>query len=399
MEALGIGCLWFARRNSAIALDGDDTSPSEHLKDIREALEDVDNVSEVEVFGDGGTYAGIAGLDDDDDEQNFYPIYSGVIVSFNIFMPKRLQEKYAYGRTTDGAESFHVKVVYDGIMPVAYIHYSTKIKRSDVHRHSPSSAVIFIRKYLAEKLDGHPKIDFQILGPSPFHADLFLDAATPQDVAGTALDVTELGAGYRTLLFFTESTSADEQVEEIVSDYQTTLKSFYAIIRMNNYSSNLKSAVLEGASGLLRPISATSPWGRFNHWRAYRARIDDVFHSLLAEKMNRVANARFLAELHENEEINKGDVFYRFIERETKTEAPLLDEDIRELLVMLEERRRGYFENSATLFSGLAGGILGAALGASLSVMLSTQPTEKPPLKSESQTQAAPARPELRQNQ
>jgi hypothetical protein len=39
---------------------------------------------------------------------------------------------------------------------------------------------------------------------------------------------------------------------------------------------------------------------------------------------------------------------------------------------MLEERRRGYFQNSATLFSGLAGGILGALLGATLSFMLAT---------------------------
>ena len=44
----------------------------------------------------------------------------------------------------------------------------------------------------------------------------------------------------------------------------------------------------------------------------------------------------------------------------------IADEGIRELLIMLEERRRGYFANLSVLVSGLVRWILGAALGALL---------------------------------
>lgn len=69
--------------------------------------------------------------------------------------------------------------------------------------------------------------------------------------------------------------------------------------------------------------------------------------------------------LYVRENISRTSVFYRFIEREAQDNERIPDEDIRELLIMIEERRRGYFQNVATLASGLAGGLIGAIFGAS----------------------------------
>ena len=84
--------------------------------------------------------------------------------------------------------------------------------------------------------------------------------------------------------------------------------------------------------------------------------------------MNRVTTASFFASIKEDEEISQNDIFYRFIEEELRLPDELPDEDIRELLIMLEERRRGYLQNTTTWVSGLIGALLGAALAYSLSV-------------------------------
>jgi hypothetical protein len=94
--------------------------------------------------------------------------------------------------------------------------------------------------------------------------------------------------------------------------------------------------------------------------------------------MNQVATERFMSEINDDENISPTSIFYRFIEREAQDNERIPDEDIRELLIMIEERRRGYFQNVATLASGLAGGLIGAIFGASLTFALSSSPTRAP---------------------
>ena len=55
-------------------------------------------------------------------KESFFPIYCDVLVSFDIFTPSRLQQKYS--STIPGVETFHVKLMYDDGMPVVYIHYT-----------------------------------------------------------------------------------------------------------------------------------------------------------------------------------------------------------------------------------------------------------------------------------
>jgi hypothetical protein len=111
MKAIGIGCFWFASRET----DTENVSPIEHLKQVRSAIESVDNVSNVQIVGHGDVFhfpgPSILGEIEDDD-RNFFPIYTNLILRFDIFMPERLKEKYGLGRAGDGeTETFHVDVV------------------------------------------------------------------------------------------------------------------------------------------------------------------------------------------------------------------------------------------------------------------------------------------------
>jgi hypothetical protein len=255
-------------------------------------------------------------------------------------------------------------------MPIAYVHYAVQGGKDDVYDHSPSTAVVVVRKFLEEKLRDHTVVLFQMLGPSPCHVDAFIEE-TPAGTLEAEDDLTLVGRGYRTFYFTLAAKTPEAQIERFVEEHQEVLAAFYMLVRMRNYAHALRAAVTNGALDLLQAPERAGRWATFQHWRGYRERIDAVFEALLHEKFNRVAQDRHEAQIREDEQVDSSSLFYAFIEREMGAQTKMPDEDIRELLVMLEERRRGYFENTATLVSGLVGGILGATLGALLTFGLS----------------------------
>src|SRR5260370_36744481 len=178
------------------------------------------------------------------------------MISFNIIVPLRFQEKYTMGgRTADGVETFHVKVVYEGSMPVTYIHYTLKGGEDEARNYSPSTAVVVVRKFLEEKLDGHPTVLFQMLGPSPFHADIFIDRITPTTTE-VAKDLTRHGDAHRTLYFRSVEKSSNARVADFASQHQSGLSAFYMLVRLRNHAHRLRRSVTDGALNLLQPPRA-----------------------------------------------------------------------------------------------------------------------------------------------
>lgn len=391
MEAVGLSCWWFASRGGKDEFEKFD--PKGHIAEIKAALESVDSLSNVKVQGDEHTIAGLWAYNDDDEYYNFFPLFASLIIAFDLFLPKRVQEKYnAFEISLDNVETFHIKLICKGVMPVAYIHYSVQGAEPQVDDYSPSRGAMIVRKYLEDKLGSHPKIEFQSLGPSPFHADVFLAEA----VQGEKVEPKDLSttSGYRTFYFPSASGRSSGQIAEFIDRYHATIAAFYTVVRNRNYRNRLSQAVTDGAMDLLQPPITSGRWATFQYWRAFRQRIDDVFEALLQEKINRVRQIRLTTEIEvDDEKIERESLFYPFVQRELRQSGVLPDEDIRELLVMLEDRRRGYFENAATLFSGLAGGILGALLGAALTFGLTYHQVSGQKIDAKTEVPALPAEP------
>jgi hypothetical protein len=252
--------------------------------------------------------------------------------------------------------------------------------------------VVVVRKFLEEKLRNHPVVLFQMLGPSPCHVNVFIDASkTP--TSDVAKDLSLVGWGYRTLFFAVSATTPEQQIDRLVNEHNEVLAAFYMLVRLRNHSRALRETVTDGALDLLRPPKRSGRWAMFQHWRGYRERIDAVFEALLQEKLNRVAQDRHEAGIREDEQVDTSSLFYPFIEREIGDPTKMPDEDIRELLIMLEERRRGYFENASTLVSGLVGGLLGATLGAFLTFGLADHSGPKALTPGAAANQPAPVAP------
>jgi hypothetical protein len=373
MEAVGIGCFWFARSAKAVENDPEDYFPGKHLADIKAALEGVDSVSNVNIVGEGNRTKGFwmpwmpHDEDEDEDEENrrepnLYPVYSGVFIQFDIFIPKRLQERYMHGRKLIPIENFRIDIFFDHGMPLALVHYPVNANEDELRKHYPSTAVVCVRKYLEEKLREHPVVEFQSLGPSPFWADVFLTKR--DDSKPLAEDLTLPGDGYRTIVIRVDGTTREKKIIEFVSEYEPILATFYDATLIRQASASLRHKLTTGAQRLLDANSGGNIWTRFNIWRRFGKKIDKVYSDLLTEKLYRSRGQYFADEILQDEQVLPDNIFWSFVEREITDRSDVPDEDIRELLIMLEERRRGYFANTATLLAGLAGAVLGAVITA-----------------------------------
>src|SRR5690348_12154276 len=109
MKAIGIGCYWFASKKNPNG-EFDEFSISEFISQLRPALERVDSVSNIVIDLDD-RFAGGSPLRFADKEENLFPLFSAGSISFDIFMPARLQEKYAFELAVGhGVENFHVDI-------------------------------------------------------------------------------------------------------------------------------------------------------------------------------------------------------------------------------------------------------------------------------------------------
>jgi hypothetical protein len=340
MEAVGIGCFWFARSPKAVENDPEDYFPGNHLTDIKAALEEVDNVSNVKIIGEGNTTKGfwMPSMEEDEVETNhqqpnLWPIFRRVFIQFDIFMPMRVQEKYTHGRNSVSAENFRVAIFSDHGMPVALVHYPVTANEDELRKHSPSTMVMCVRKYLKEKLRGHSVVEFQALGPSPFHADVFLTKSDGSKAP--AEDLTLPGDGYRTIVIRSDGTTREKKITEFMLEYQPVLATFYDAVLIRQASLALRNKVTTGAQRLLDAGPGGNIWTRFNLWRRFGQQIDKVYSDLLSEKLYRSVGQGFADELKYDEQVLPDSVFWSFIEREIEDRSDVPDEDIRELLIML----------------------------------------------------------------
>ncbi len=365
VTAIGIGCFWFGTvedgSNDEVGFD-----PEIRLKNIKEALESIDNISDVDV-GRNIPYSSYSWVDGGE----LIPLLVKSAISFNIFMPDRLKDKYLMGLASPVEQDyFQVLILYDRGLPVTYITYDIRVQKAKLREHFPSSAVVFIRMYLAEKLADHKRVSFNIIGPSPFHADFFV-TDTDKGEDAEIEDLTKLGDGYRTILCKIGTDNADA-LGKFVDRYGKTISSYYLSVRYRNASLDFGEKILKGMSELSNlMIPGRSSRKKLGFWRQGE-RIDELLNTIIRDKINRIQFSEHLYREREEGFINENDVFFRFFEREAKDTFELPLEDIKQLLSILEERRQRSRSNRAVLLSGVLGGVLGAFLVAISTFFLST---------------------------
>jgi hypothetical protein len=365
MLAVGIGSFWFSAKKQTDGVKSGDNLFVKHLKDVKSVLEGIDNVSNLEIRIDCEEFSDLdleSTLDDGDDDDYDRPLFNDGSIDFDLYLPIRVQERYGFGRRVD-TEKFRVSIRYSYHFPVTFIYYSVPDDEI-VARLSPSQAIMITREFLVEKLKSDPRVQFNCIGPSPFHVDLIVKYLEDgEDIEST---VELPSRGYHTILMKILDED-DDPIQVVVDRYQDILSSFY-------YITWCRVSLLRGGHsivGLVRELlGVTGSKSPFAHLRAMSKReniITDIFNRILEDKMKRISLDEFVNEVKRTGTVNSSNIFAHFID-EAVLEIPILPtEEIRKVVDIIEGRTRNFFQNGATLLAGL----LGAIIGSLLTIMLS----------------------------
>lgn len=221
MKSFGIGCLHFAineklKKNITI---------KEYVDEIERALSKLATVSEISSSYDESEKESIIDISENTKMENgecCYPQVSLFRLNFKLYVPKRIQamllgrpEEYVH----TGAEHFVVNMNHDWHGPVSFVQCID----ADIES-SPSTAIQVVREYLEQEFSSMDTfLEFDCIGPSPFHADFFLvnddDAAIEQPVR-FALDHIKI-PGYDQLIFTYSEEMYDTEEDALTDLYQS----------------------------------------------------------------------------------------------------------------------------------------------------------------------------------
>ncbi len=344
--AIGIGCFLFLYR------DDDDFDEKTHLDNIVDALNRVDNISDVRVDGTTDIFTA---LEDPTGkrENSGLPLYCDLKISFDIYLPTRVQDQFMpNGRSNVHSEHFSVVVIQNFEFPVTYINYSLS---SDFADDSPADSVVFIRNYLQDKLGATDSpLVFDVLGPTPLHTEVFLFPT--EGVSDVALKSEKVRVGYPEMVFVCPpGASCLPPLHSFVSKYTPILGTYYYITMYRNMLLRQHVAVFQAANELLVSRRKISLFGRLMHFLSLKFRVETVLDALLENHSVNFGLRKYVAEKKRDSTLTDDSAFARFVSETLEDEFTIPVDEVRDIIRIVEERRLRYFQNSATLIAGGGG--------------------------------------------
>lgn len=176
--SFGVGCLHFGF--SGRALEGE-YNPKQYVDDVRDFLSTYPNVEKIQAPDLESTMAKGESFQFDDRGEiacgyGITPWPRNWLLEFTIDVPERIQNEIweSFWRRPRNIEArkYRVSIHYAGELPVAFV------SGVDGNLTQPSEAVVLIREYLIKYKPDGSSVEFQILGPSPFHADFYIEEST-----------------------------------------------------------------------------------------------------------------------------------------------------------------------------------------------------------------------------
>lgn len=369
-----MGCFHFAvKRKPPFKFKG-----LEYIKNIETSLRSIPNIDNIEIYFDEDfrkLSLDVRGkiLNLEDGEWSFPDVTFGVI-KFEVYIPFRIQAKLSREKEiylTTFTEKFKVSVYQTYHLPVAFVETVNPSQECD-----PSSAVQIIREFLRQEFKNLKPgiIQFECLGPSPFHANFFIknEVIEESNKANWRFKTKYLiGGGYDNIEFYfnQEVFNNPEKAKEGLIEELTYEAGFFYYIQSLHVQKMHSWREIEKILDRLIYIHGKKLTKKgLRDFFIFPHLISKAFMSIVEFKVSEFSCSDSIRNdyndvySHQEEEYLKS-----YIDEQIKKDYSYPTEDMHKLIDFLEGRRTKTIE----YFIALLSAILGGAIGSILTILLS----------------------------
>lgn len=288
-------------------------------------------------------------------------------VKFKLYIPTRIQKEITdSSNPATYTENFSIEIFYPFYMPVAIVTPIEPSKESD-----PSTALMLVRKFIEKefKEKSFDYVDFQSLGPSPFHADFFIyekDDDYFEADSNYEMNITK-DIGYDLIefqysnKFFKDS---NEFFDEIKREFINEAGAYYQIIQLKNRV-RTEWEELEILVALM--INDFQEKRLFSIGRSINSHLNETLINFSLFKMNEINNIDLISKIYSSTYEKDEGLLKEYLTYEVNEEDVYPSAEVGELLFLFEQRRSKKTEYVVCLLAAILGGVIGSFLTSVLS--------------------------------
>lgn len=260
---------------------------------------------------------------------------------------------------------FDVVIIYHYGLPVAFVE-----SKNEKLKH-PSSGIIAVRKYISDNQPKNSDIHFQILGPSPFHADFYF---TKQQDNEPNISTQ---SGYDDIYFPVPKNLSSEEFEDFKEftfiRIAHELSIYYEITQSRNFHATWLEEIDTDVREQIDSIPQTTSWRSILLSLLSPPKFDEISIEIIEFELsiNKTLSSKKI-EYDRIKSEERTETFKKYIEDKFRSTSLLETQKIREILSISEKHEKSIssFKNliTATAF-GITAAVLGGATGAIITLM------------------------------
>ena len=365
MKNFGIGCFHFGiSTKNSFKFNG-----NEFLENLKKSLSSLPNLTNLNIVIEDEFKKIEVLLESTTDisEEGYFPYYNNCEISFNLYIPFRIQAELCViteKQLRTFTENFRVIINYGYYMPVVIVETIDSTKKEN----SPSQSIQIVREFLEKQINvKNSEIKFQSLGPSPFHCDFFLTEEKEEFfenellkknlIIQTGYDILEI---FYNNEYFDDINDAFEYVQAILFNEFDFYYKFvqYRVEKIRNWSE-----IQDDLQKILDSQKTNGLKGLYEKNVKRQSLISDI----LTKTINFEGRQIFIEDLLHNQQketFKDSDIHLAkdFIEIELKEKKQYPTKQVIDLVTFFENRRVKNMELTIVLVASILGGIIGSII-------------------------------------
>ena len=203
-RSFGVGCFHFASQRIA-----EELTQEVYVADLKTFFLSDKLISNLEIIADEAIIIADNTPDaltaDISESEDIYPFVQKLLIRFDIHVPRRVQEDYVHPwRERFSQEDFTVEIDYSHSPPVTFVWS----REND----NPSAIVSVLWKHFGGSSSSNEPIKFQMIGPSPFHADFQVHRTQSKELTAELIKKR----GYDDVTITIPDKMEDDHISEVV---------------------------------------------------------------------------------------------------------------------------------------------------------------------------------------